>query len=170
MKNIINYIKKPKIFKLFVYLFLIFIFVLSPGVLFLSNILFEENFSPDTSFFYRASEFYHSLSVIGQSGRSYYIIVRWTFDLMYPIVYGVFLTQVLFKLKIQKKHILILPLLMVIFDFIENSLATVLVVLFPNEFPLMVYILQAFSFLKWLSFIIIFMVIYRSYVYRKKSH
>jgi hypothetical protein len=169
MKNIINYIKKPKIFKLFVYLFLIFIFVLSPGVLILSNILFEENFSPDTSFFYHASEFYQTLSIIGQSGRSYYIIIRWTFDLLYPIVYGVFFTQVLFKLKVQKNHFLILPILMVIFDYIENSLATILVVLFPKEFPMMVYILQGFSFLKWLSFLIIFMVIYQSYFHRKNN-
>jgi hypothetical protein len=155
-------------FKLFVYLFLIFIFILSPGVLILSNLLFEENFSPDTSFFYQASEFYQTLSVIGQAGRSYYIIIRWTFDLLYPIVYGVFLTQILLKVKAQKKHLLILPFVMVVFDYIENSIATLLVVIFPTELPIMVYILQAFSFLKWISFIIIFMTIYRSYFFGKK--
>jgi hypothetical protein len=41
--------------------------------------------SVDTSFFYNASELYRIAESYGALGREFYIVQRWTFDLVWPI-------------------------------------------------------------------------------------
>jgi len=167
MEKIKIFLIKPQVFNLFKYLFIIFVCVLSPIVFILTNTLYPINFSPDTSFFYSVNDFYSSLNQVGQSGRQFYIIIRWTFDLFYPIVYGIFLSQILLKLKIENTLYLILPLLMVIFDYIENSLATILVSLHRHTYNFFVYVLQIFSMLKWLTLVLIILLIIKIYLLNK---
>ncbi|NIV29382.1 MAG: hypothetical protein GWN58_07700, partial [Anaerolineae bacterium] len=48
--------------------------------------------SPDTSFFYSPSDLYRMAESYGEQGRQAYIRARFTFDLVWPLVYTFFLT------------------------------------------------------------------------------
>ena len=154
MKNIQHILLKVKYKKLFLYLFLMFVLVLSPLVFILSNSLYEVNFSPDTMFFYSADDFYKMIDIIGQSGRRFYLITRWTFDLLYPLIYGVFLYQLMHTFKQKQTLIIYLPFTAVIFDYLENTLASLLTVFYKSHINFLVYVLQVFSLLKWLFLIL----------------
>ena len=123
---------------------------------------------PDTMLFYSSDRFYGLIESYGHEQRSLYIILRWTFDLVYPLVYGLyFLTWILYLS--QKKTLLIYPLLGIGFDYIENILATVTVGMYPKELPFLVYLMQGFSLLKWL-FLLISICILIFLVYRRFKH
>ncbi len=48
--------------------------------------------APDISFFYTSDDLYDLAARYGENGRQTYIVMRWTFDLVWPIVYTAFLT------------------------------------------------------------------------------
>ena len=48
--------------------------------------------SPDTSLFYTPTELYQMAEAYEAEGRQAYIHARWTFDLVFPLVYVAFLT------------------------------------------------------------------------------
>ncbi len=48
--------------------------------------------SPDTSYIYSAGDLYQMAEDYGAEGRAAYIYARFTFDLVFPLVYGFFLT------------------------------------------------------------------------------
>mgnify|MGYP003340603430 FL=1 len=45
--------------------------------------------SIDTNFSFSVTEIVRILTSYGKDGRAYYIFQRWTFDLYYPLVYGI---------------------------------------------------------------------------------
>jgi hypothetical protein len=47
--------------------------------------------SPDLSFYYSAKDLYHMAEVYGEQGRGAYVRARFTFDLIWPLVYTFFL-------------------------------------------------------------------------------
>ena len=49
--------------------------------------------SPDMSFFYTSDELYQMAEAYGQAGREAYIRARFTFDLIWPLVYACSLPQ-----------------------------------------------------------------------------
>jgi hypothetical protein len=152
MKKLTNYLKKDRVRVLFIVLFIIFAFVISPIILILSNQFTNIRFSPDVSLFYSPDIFYDTLIATGQSGRNYYFITTWSFDLLYPIIYGLAILSVMIKYKKdQKSLIYIIPLLGILFDYLENSLASLLAFFYKTEIDLLVYVLQFFSSIKWLS-------------------
>jgi hypothetical protein len=51
----------------------------------------------------------------------------------------------------KKSIIYMVPLIGSIFDYLENSLASLLALFYKTEINLLVYILQFFSSIKWLS-------------------
>jgi hypothetical protein len=53
--------------------------------------------SPDTIMFYHPNDFYALMILYGVKGRRIYIILRWTFDLVYPFAYGLLLYASLLK-------------------------------------------------------------------------
>jgi hypothetical protein len=152
MKNIINYLEKDRVRILFIVLFIIFAFIISPIVLILSDQYTNISFSPDISFFYSPEAFYETLIATGKSGRTYYFITTWTFDLLYPLVYGFTILSAMIKFSNHKKSIIyMVPLIGIIFDYLENSLASLLALFYKTEINFLVYILQFFSSIKWLS-------------------
>lgn len=166
--KIIDIIKSRKILMISSIVFGVFMVVVLPMISYINQRYIGVSFSPDTSFFYTSHHFYQMIDLYGDQGRNLYIIIRWTFDLIYPLVYGLFLIMVLYHVHMNKSKAMTLlwfPLLGVIFDYGENIVATILIGVFPKQLNALVYMMQVFSLLKWLfiglSLVMIFYQLYR---------
>jgi hypothetical protein len=112
--------------------------------------------SPDTSLFYRAGDLYAMAEAYGAEGRAYYIYQRFTFDLIWPLVYLLFfvalITYLLRALPGSNRGRLfnLLPFAAVIFDLLENSGAAFLMYRYPLPVPVVAFLVPLFTFCKWL--------------------
>lgn len=73
-------------------LFIPFIVFVLPGQASSAKVNTGIDKSPDMSFLYSADDLYQIAQVYGEQGRASYIKVRFTFDLIWPLVYMAFLT------------------------------------------------------------------------------
>jgi hypothetical protein len=113
--------------------------------------------SIDTNFSFDPSSIYPIVEGYGVEGRAFYIRRRWTFDLVFPLVYGSpfwltlnkFLPMIPFLEKF--KAFANLALIAVAFDYLENIVFTILIVLYPTEISFLPVIGVTMSFIKWLS-------------------
>lgn len=94
--------------------------------------------SIDTSWFYNSSELYRIAENYGTIGRQFYIQQRWTFDLIWPLVYFSFvfsISALLYKsigLSHQNRWILSFIWLAILFDYLENSMVTLVMFRYPS--------------------------------------
>jgi hypothetical protein len=112
--------------------------------------------SIDTSFFYSATRLYQIIASYSYEVRLLYIYQRFTFDLVWPIVYGFFIISSTWYLikdsRIPfKNEIKYLPIIAVGFDFLENILVSLLMYLYPIQINLLGWIASIFTSLKWIS-------------------
>ncbi|PKK95199.1 MAG: hypothetical protein CVV60_02520 [Tenericutes bacterium HGW-Tenericutes-5] len=140
-------------------LFVLFIAFVLPYFSVLTANKTNSYFSPDTGFFYSLDEFYNNMEIYGIEGRDFYILMRWTFDVIWPLVYFSFFISSLGNLtkKQTKKNLtmfLTLPFIGVGFDLLENILATVNVSIYPERTVFLLKLLQVSSLLKWLFIIL----------------
>ena len=97
--------------------------------------------SPDMSFFYSADDIYDMAQSYGIDGRKSYIFMRFTFDLVWPIVYLAFMLSVLVSLlkgisdNPKLKNLIYVPLLGAVFDYLENISAAITIARFPLKTP-----------------------------------
>lgn len=112
--------------------------------------------SPDTSFFYTPEDLYQMAEEYGPTGRQAYIRARWTFDLVFPLVYTSFLTlgiswfiQRISGWKEIYRHINLLPVLGGIFDLLENSATTLAMALYPKKVQVLLLSASIFTPIKW---------------------
>ncbi len=110
--------------------------------------------SPDTSFIYGRIDLYRMAELYGEEGRAYYIINRWTFDVVWPLIYGSFIVLGI-AYYIGKNHprlskMIILPLSAVLFDFLENTGASIVFCRYPTRTPIIDSLTPLFTFGKWL--------------------
>lgn len=95
--------------------------------------------SIDTSFGLSADRLWAIAEGYGQPLRQAYLIQRWTFDLVFPLVYGGFLwVSGLYLVKRLKakdglKMTLILIPLGVLFDYVENTLVSLVFMFYPQR-------------------------------------
>ena len=125
--------------------------------------------SIDTSWFYNAASLYRIAESYGESGRAFYIQQRWTFDLVWPVVYFLFifsLSSLFYKsigLSKMNRWILSFSWFAIFFDYIENTLVTIVMLNYPNPTPLIADFAGTFTSLKWIflgiSFIVLFLLI-----------
>ena len=93
--------------------------------------------SIDTSFGMSADQLWVIAESYGPTIRQAYIVQRWTFDVLWPIVYtSFFMSSALYlgkKIKLNDggKTLLFLIPLGVLFDLLENSLVSLVFALFP---------------------------------------
>jgi hypothetical protein len=92
----------------------------------------------------------------GPAGRQAYIKARFTFDLVWPWVYLAFLATSLgwlcarlFDPSSRWRNVVMLPLLGLIFDYLENIAAAVVMARFPELSPLPAAAAPIFTLLKW---------------------
>jgi len=150
--------------------FTVFIVLVLPYVSSLTEEMTHSTFSPDTGFFYSIEDFNQAMIQYGQTGRNFYILMRWTFDVIWPMVYFTFFTTILFHLSSKhiknQNYIILVPIAAVIMDLLENLLASINVGIFPNQAVFLLRMLQVFSMLKWISIgLILIAIIYLLILY-----
>ena len=112
--------------------------------------------SPDTFLGYNASELLDMARDYGQEGRDAYVLMRFTFDLVFPAIYLFFLvsaiTRLLYKTPEGSKIRLLnlLPFLAVIFDLLENSMTATVMGMYPKEAVFAASAAPYASVIKWI--------------------
>lgn len=96
--------------------------------------------SPDLSFFYLPQDLYQMAENYESEGREAYIRARWTFDLIFPLVYVAFLAVGIswFSQRLSGwpefwKFGNLLPVLGGLFDLMENTGASLTMAFFPDR-------------------------------------
>ena len=121
--------------------------------------------SPDLSLYYSAEDLYRMAENYGAEGRSDYIRMRFTFDLIFPLIYGGFLfsgTGWLFNPESQESRrwkINTLPLLGVLFDYLENIATSIVMWRYPIRTPILDTAATIFTPVKWVIISICFILI-----------
>jgi hypothetical protein len=127
---------KPRLFAAATAVFVVFAFTVLPAKAADAALYTPPGASFDTSLFYTPAQALERAFAYGEEGRAAYIFDRWTFDLAFPLVYGVFMLAAwAFSLKRlvsgdgQAKPAygwLLVPALGIAFDFVENTAVTLL--------------------------------------------
>ena len=123
--------------------------------------------SPDMSLFYSASELYRMAESYGEQGRQAYIRARFTFDLVWPLVYTLFLTTGIgwvfgkaFAPDSRWQRANLAPLLGALFDYLENLSTSLVMLRFPDQTAVVDLLAPVFTALKWsllaASFVLLF--------------
>jgi hypothetical protein len=112
--------------------------------------------SPDTSFWYSAADLYGFAEAYGQAGRDAYVRARWSFDLLFPLIYAFFLISTLswtfahaFPPESRLRYANLFPVLAMIFDFLENSATSLVMARFPLLTPLAANAAPILTLIKW---------------------
>ena len=142
-------------------IFLLFTALVLPG----QSALAEETSggagSPDTSLFlHRPLSCTAWRKLTARAGRAAYIHARFTFDLVFPLVYTAFLATAiswLFSRGFTAGQPLALanlaPILGAIFDYLENFSAALVMGRYPALTPVVDWLAPVFTFIKWVSFV-----------------
>lgn len=174
-----NFLKSKKGLIVTTIIFGLFITLVLPYFSNLTTRITNSNFSPDTGFFYSPDTFYANMELYGKEGRNFYVLMRWTFDIVWPIVYtSFFLSILVFFTNIYegktKQKILYMPFLAVGFDFIENILATINVSIYPSKSIATIILMQISSTLKWIvilcTSILIIILIILYFISKKRTN
>jgi hypothetical protein len=121
---------------------------------------------PDLSVVYSAGTLYRWAEAYGEDGREEYIRARFTFDLVWPLVYGCFLVTAitwLYSKAFPAGSIWRLantaPLAGMLFDYLENMSTSLVMARFPAQTPLFDWLAGFFTLSKWvfiaLSFVLL---------------
>ena len=136
--------------------FLLFSALVLPGQAARAEDYSGEIGSPDTSLFYTAGDLYAFAERYGAAGRAEYIRARFTFDRVWPLVYGLFLvtaTSWLFAragLRGSRwMRLNLLPAAGVAFDYLENISAVVVMARYPQPTLLLDHLAGVFTLVKW---------------------
>lgn len=113
--------------------------------------------SPDTSFFYTTADLYRMAESYGEAGRAAYIHARFTFDLVFPLVYTAFLATAIswlfrrgFPPGSHWQQANLAPILGAIFDYLENISAALVMSRYPALTPVVDTLAPVFSIIKWI--------------------
>ena len=164
-------------------LFILFTAFVLPGQASRVKIVTGIDRSPDTSFFYSANDLYQIAQDYGEQGRAAYIKVRFTFDLVWPLVYMVFLTTAIswiYQQAFKPGSILqltnVVPVFGMLFDYLENIAASIVMARYPTPTVVVDQLTPILTFVKWvfvggsfgLLVIGLFVAIYKSVQAKKK--
>lgn len=110
---------------------------------------------PDTRLFYSIDDVYKIAETLGETGRSYYVRQRITFDLVWPMVYSWFfytaimLLFQMFQPKSISNTLRWFPVFAFIFDYLENGLASLVILTYPEKLETLARLLPFTTLLKW---------------------
>ena len=112
--------------------------------------------SPDTSIFYSPADLYQMAEAYGEEGRSAYIRARFTFDVIWPLVYTLFLGTAISWLfgrafasdsRLQRANLA--PVLGALFDYLENVSTSLVMLRYPDQTAVVDVLAPVFTLLKW---------------------
>ena len=114
--------------------------------------------SPDLSIFYSVNDLYRMAESYGETGRAEYIHTRITFDVIWPIIYTVFLVSSIswlitrgFSETSSWLYSNLLPVAGLLLDYLENGSAVIVMWNYPARTPVIDFAATIFTPLKWLS-------------------
>jgi hypothetical protein len=112
--------------------------------------------SPDTSFLYSPDDLYRMAESYGEQGRQAYVRARFTFDLVWPLVYTLFLATAIswvfgkaFAPDSRWQGANLAPLLGALFDYLENLSTSLVMLRFPDPTAVVDLLAPLFTALKW---------------------
>ena len=112
--------------------------------------------TPDLSFYYSVDELYTMAETYGDQGRQAYIRARFTFDLLWPVVYTVFLATSLswlfvrgFSNRSRWQFANLVPVLGMMFDYFENISTSLVMFRYPARTPVVDFLAPLFTAIKW---------------------
>ena len=112
--------------------------------------------SPDTSYFYSAQDLYRMADDYGAEGRAAYIRARFTFDLVFPLVYLFFLASTVSWVLARAipagsrwRLLNLFPLTGAVFDYLENISTSLVMGRYPNPTPFIDFLAPIFTLVKW---------------------
>lgn len=177
MSKICDYIvekSNKKILIISTIIFVFFMIVVLPKVSVYTEEVTGSSNSPDTSLIYSSDDLFKIASDYGEEGRDAYIFLRCTFDVVWPIVYFMFLASLMgvlikkLQLKETYKYLIILPVFSILFDYFENITSVIVMYKYPTEMLFFANITPYMTLLKWIfigvSFIIIVILIIMSLI------
>ncbi|MFC1996798.1 hypothetical protein ACFLXI_04220 [Chloroflexota bacterium] len=152
-------------------IFLLFTTLVLPVQAGIADKISQDAGSPDMSFFYTAQELYEMAEAYEEQGRDAYIRARFTFDLIWPLVYAMFLsTSVSWTFEHASLYrgrwrwANLFPLIGMILDYLENISTSVVMYRYPASTDFLAYIAPFLTALKWIfvtaSFIILLIGIF----------
>ena len=113
--------------------------------------------TPDTSYIYTADDLYQMAQDYGADGRAAYIRARFTFDLVFPLVYLFFLTATVswslgrtLPERSPWRLLNLIPLAGAIFDYLENISASLVIARYPATTPVVDILAPIFTAIKWI--------------------
>jgi hypothetical protein len=113
--------------------------------------------SPDMSLFYSPQELYQLAEAYGPEGRAAYIRARFTFDVIWPLVYVVFLTTAIswvygkaFSGDSWWQLMNLAPVLGALFDYLENVSTSLVMWRYPSRTAVVDVLAPAFTLVKWI--------------------
>ncbi len=115
----------------------------------------------DLMFFYTPAQAFEMIDRYGEAGRSVYLRIELTADIIYPIIYTLFyglllswLLQRAFKpdSKIQKWNVM--PVGAWFFDMLENVGIVSMLIMYPSKPEIVAWLTMLFGSLKWGFFVI----------------
>jgi hypothetical protein len=147
-------------------LFLLFVSLVMPKQAAQAETYSKDAGSPDTSFFYSADDLYRMADAYGEMGRAAYVRVRFTFDVIWPLVYLFFLGTTLSWSLTRAlpegnrwRMLNLFPVLGWLFDLLENIGASIVMLNYPTHTPILDTLTPIFTAVKWIfvggSFVIL---------------
>jgi hypothetical protein len=113
--------------------------------------------SPDTSFYYSADDLYSMAQVYGEQGRRAYVRTRFTFDVIWPLVYTIFLSTAIswvyiraFTTDSRWQRANLAPVLGALFDYLENLSTSLVMLRYPDRTPGVDILAPVFTSVKWI--------------------
>lgn len=149
--------------------FVLFTALVLPGQAQQAEAYSSEAGSPDTSLFYTADQLYSFAESYGAQGRQAYIRARLSFDVVWPLVYTVFLVTSISwlsqKIKPNKPWVgclNLVPIFALLFDFLENASTVIVMLRYPSKTAVLASLAGALTAAKWGlvggSFLILFIL------------
>jgi hypothetical protein len=124
----------------------------------------------DENFFYNASQAYELIGNYSANERWQYVLTVMTVDLIYPLVYALLLSSLsilpIQKLSISSKRIIrfaYISFAAAIFDVLENSSITILMLNYPVKFNSIATLAGCFTAAKWL--LVVMSILFILYLY-----
>ena len=104
----------------------------------------------DMRLWYSSQSAYQLLDVLGGVGRTSYLELLWSVDLVLPCLFAIFLSVAIKRGALQRLSWI--PLVAAGFDYAENVMITVLLLSYPAHLPVVVKFSSTFTSLKFLGY------------------
>ncbi|MBN1641315.1 MAG: hypothetical protein JXA09_08765 [Anaerolineae bacterium] len=113
--------------------------------------------TPDLSLIYTPEDLYRMAEAYGAEGRAAYVRARWTFDLVFPLVYTAFLVTAISWLYSSAfaegslwRRANLVPLLGMALDYLENASTSLVTARYPDRMRVVATVAPLFTATKWL--------------------